>query len=96
MSDISRFEVESWDSEDVARLRRRNGMKPCRVAKEKPFRGRAMKGPDGNCCPGCRDACALPAQVKAGNEFVIVSFEQEMEDAARQRMANGSIALVMG
>ena len=72
MGAISRFEIDHWDEFDRPILRVIDGGKPCTGTKRNLFLGRAMKGPNGCVCPGCTDACALPAQVKAGSDFVVL------------------------
>jgi hypothetical protein len=80
MSGISRFEVDHWDGDDRAILRKAAGMKRCRKDTPKDgtypkhaIAGRAMKGPEGPVCPACADCCLLPAPVKPGDLFLILS-----------------------
>lgn len=79
MSGISRFEIDHWDGEARAILRKAAGMKHCRKAlgfyaeaATYAVEGRAMKGPEGSVCPACKECCLLPAAVKPGDEFLIL------------------------
>ncbi len=76
---ISRFEVDHWDGDARAILRKAAGMKHCRkalgfesMAATYAVAGRAMKGLEGPVCPACKDCCLLPASVKPGDEFLVL------------------------
>lgn len=70
MATASRFKIVSDGR--VPRLREHDGWKACPKAKKKALRARAMQGPHGVCCPGCKEVCALPVEIKAGMEFVVM------------------------
>lgn len=70
MATASRFKIVS--DGQVPRLREHYGWKACPKAKKKELRARAVRGPLGVCCPGCKEVCSLPVDIKVGMEFVVL------------------------